>query len=88
MIHTVLKPKDYTVFDPTNVEHQKVVVDLLTKGRYPNDMRFVLEKPHTMIPTMLVTKLAEQFLQDQGLLQGKGFLRKEEVLRREGAWPV
>jgi hypothetical protein len=67
MAHSVLRPKDYVKFDPANPEHQKVITGLLTEGRYPNDTRFMLEDPHTVVPTMCVTKLVKHFLQKEGV---------------------
>ena len=65
--HSVLRPKDYVKFDPANPSHQKVYADFRINGRWPDDTRFMLEDPHTVVPAMCDTMLVKHFLQQAGV---------------------
>lgn len=65
--HSVLRPKPLVDFDPKNPEHQKMYADFRTTGRWQGDVRFMLQEPHEVIPTMCEQLLVKHFLQVTGI---------------------
>ena len=69
MNNRVLNPKQSVRFDVNNPTHLKIYADFLTTGRWNSDIRFMLEDPHQVIPTMIERKLSVEFLRQQSVLE-------------------
>ena len=65
-VHKINIPKHYIRFDPANAEHRQKYAHFIVKGRWPDDIRFVLEDPFHTVPTMMERRLVEYFLKQQG----------------------
>jgi hypothetical protein len=49
-------------FDVTNPEHLEAFMDLHVNGRQHKELRFELEKPYLDVRSMMLSKLAQQYV--------------------------
>lgn len=64
----VLKHKQSVKFNAEDPSHLEIYARFLLKGHWDCHIKFMLEEPHMIVPSMIERKLAVQYLRDRGAI--------------------